>query len=67
VPEFGPTLTIAFPAPHAPPGGHEVRFTVTDRNALTKRPRIASLPTHDEPWDGSISLLRQAMYGDDGR
>jgi transcriptional regulator with XRE-family HTH domain len=28
---------------------------------------IAGLPTHDLPWDGSISLHREDMYGDDGR
>jgi hypothetical protein len=33
----------------------------------TERPRVAELPTHDVPWDGSISLRREDMYGDDGR
>jgi hypothetical protein len=34
---------------------------------LAKRARIAELPTHDVPWDGSISLRREDMYGDNGR
>jgi len=32
-----------------------------------KRARAAELPTHDVPWDGSVSLRREDMYGDDGR
>jgi hypothetical protein len=32
-----------------------------------KRLRISELPTHDIPWDGSISLRRDDMYGDHGR
>ena len=32
-----------------------------------KRPPVANLPTHDVPWDGSVSLQREDMYGDDGR
>jgi hypothetical protein len=32
-----------------------------------KQPRVADLPSHDVPWDGSISLRREDMYGDDGR
>ena len=38
---------------------------------LPQRPekplRVADLPTHDIPWDGSVSLRREDMYGDDGR
>jgi hypothetical protein len=32
-----------------------------------RRLRMHDLPTHDTPWDGSISLRREDMYGDDGR
>ncbi len=32
-----------------------------------KRARFAELPTHDAPWDGSVSLRRENMYDDDGR
>jgi hypothetical protein len=27
---------------------------------------LADLPLHDTPWDGSISLRREDLYGDDG-
>lgn len=47
-----------------PPGEHEATITV----ARSERPfRLADLPSHDTPWDDSISLRRQDMYGDDGR
>jgi hypothetical protein len=29
--------------------------------------RVADLPIHDVPWDGSVSLRREDMYGDNGR
>jgi hypothetical protein len=32
-----------------------------------RRADVAELPTHDVPWDGSVSLRRVDMYGDDGR
>jgi hypothetical protein len=32
-----------------------------------KRLRIGELPSHDTPWNGSISLRREDVYGDDGR
>jgi transcriptional regulator with XRE-family HTH domain len=32
-----------------------------------KRIGVAGLRIHDVPWDGSISLHREDMYGDDGR
>ncbi len=50
-----------------PPGEHEVTIIVARPQRAEKRPRIAGLPTHDEPWDGSISLRREDIYGDDGR
>jgi hypothetical protein len=48
-----------------PPGEHEVRITVPLLGG--KRFRLADLPLHDTPWDGSVSLRRADMYGDDGR
>jgi hypothetical protein len=32
-----------------------------------KPARVAELPIHDVPWDGSVSLRRKDMYTDDGR
>jgi len=49
-----------------PPGEHEVTITVA-ASPLRKRFRVADLPLHDTAWDGSISLRRENMYGDDGR
>ncbi len=55
-------------APSAvPPGEHEATITVARLGRPQKRARIADLPTHDIPWDGSISLRREDMYRDDGR
>ena len=50
-----------------PPGEHEVTITVDRPQGIGKRPRVADLPTHEVPWDGSVSLRREDMYGDDGR
>jgi hypothetical protein len=49
-----------------PPGEHEAVIAVASRPALN-RFRLADMPVHDTPWDGSISLGREDMYGDDGR
>jgi hypothetical protein len=54
-------------APAAVPAGeHEATITVS-RSRQVKRARIADLPTHDLPWDGSIPLRREDIYGNDGR
>lgn len=53
-----------------PPGEHEVTITIvplTGRQLPTKKFAIEDLPKHDLPWDDSISLRREDMYGDDGR
>ncbi|HZU91938.1 MAG TPA: hypothetical protein VE993_21980 [Stellaceae bacterium] len=50
-----------------PPGDHEVTITIAPSQRPEQRSRIADLPLHDVPWDGSISLRREDMYGDDGR
>ena len=64
----GPDHRIFGTAPVAvPPGEHEVTITVGQPRCPEKRFRIAELPTHDVPWDGSISLRREDMYGNDGR
>ena len=56
--------------PDVPPGEHEVTITLVPsptREAPPKKFRIEDLPKHDIPWDDSISLRREDMYGDDGR
>jgi hypothetical protein len=59
---------ISGTAPAAvPPGEHEVTITVDRPQGAGKRARVAQLPTHDVPWDGSVSLRREDIYGDDGR
>ncbi len=47
-----------------PAGDYEAAVTVA-----LPRPRrsVLDLPVHDGPWDDSISLRREDMYGDDGR
>jgi hypothetical protein len=63
----GPDHRISGTAPNeVPPGEHDVVITVVAKPRL-KRFQLADMPVHDTPWDGSISLSRQDMYGDDGR
>jgi len=50
-----------------PAGEHQATISVTAPAQTAKRRRIADLPTHRLPWDGSISLRREDMYNDDGR
>jgi hypothetical protein len=64
----GPDHRISGIAPaDVPPGEHEVTITVPRPQRVEKRPRVADLPSHDTPWDGSVSLRRQDMYGNNGR
>ena len=57
-------------SPDVPPGEHEVTITLVP-SARSKPPtrkfNVEDLPKHDAPWDDSISLRREDMYGDDGR
>jgi hypothetical protein len=62
-----PDHRISGTAPAAvPPGEHPATITVTRPPPSGKRAKIADLPIHDIPWDGSISLRREDMYTDDG-
>ncbi len=49
----------------------EYKAEVTLRDASLRRPgkpfTMEDFPIHDGPWDDSISLRREDMYGDDGR
>ena len=65
----GPDHAISGTAPDAvPPGEHEVAFTVAPAASAPKRRlSVKDMPVHDTPWDDSISLRREDMYGDDGR
>ncbi len=49
-----------------PAGEYEAAITAP---ATAPKPRrsVLDLPVHDGPWDDSISLRREDMYGDDGR
>jgi len=44
-------------------------YTATITLPETSRPRrsVLDLPVHHGPWDDSLSLRREDMYGDDGR
>ncbi len=53
--------------PDVPPGEHEVTITVAQPQLPQKRFRVTELPSHDTPWDDSVSLRREDMYDDDGR
>lgn len=64
---IGPDCRISSTAPaELPPGDHEATINVAV-SPLAKRLRLADLAVHDTPWDGSVSLRRVDMYGDDGR
>jgi hypothetical protein len=60
------TITGIAP-PDVPPGEHVATITISPPPIPEKRSRVADLPVHDIPWDGSISLRREDMYADDGR
>ena len=49
-----------------PAGEYEAAITAP---ATTPKPRrsVLDLPVHHGPWDDSLSLRREDMYGDDGR
>lgn len=49
-----------------PPGEHEVVITIAERRP-TPEFKWEDFPVHDLPWDDSVSLRREDMYGDDGR
>ena len=57
-------------APPEVPGEHEAMITLAPspaRQMPSKTFSVEDLPSHDIPWDDSISLRREDMYGDDGR
>ena len=47
-----------------PAGEYEAVITRTDARPSRS---VLELPVHDGPWDDSISLRREDIYGDDGR
>lgn len=66
--QVGPDHTITGVAPpEVPAGEHVATITVSPPPVPENVARVADLPVHDTPWDGSISLRREDMYGDDGR
>ena len=66
--QVGPDHTITGIAPpDVPPGEHVATIIISMPQIPQKPSRVADLPVHDIPWDGSISLRREDMYGDDGR
>ena len=66
--QVGPDHTITGVAPpDVPPGEYVATITISTPPIPQKPSRVAGLPVHDIPWDGSISLRREDMYGDDGR
>ena len=60
--------TISGRAPDGlPPGEHVVTLSVAPLKRPGKPFTMENFPIHDGPWDDSISLRREDMYGDDGR
>jgi hypothetical protein len=60
------TLTGRVP-PGTPAGDHEATILIRDWAVAPKGLNLADMPSHVEPWDGSISLRREDMYRDNGR
>jgi len=61
--------TISGIAPaELPAGEHEVIVSLGPAVTPPTKPfRMADFPVDNGPWDDSISLRREDMYGDDGR
>ena len=63
------SITGQAPAGQVAPGEHVATITLVD--APLRRPgkpfTMKDFPIDDGPWDDSISLRREDMYGDDGR
>jgi hypothetical protein len=55
--------------PEVPAGEHEVTITLPPppRQMPAKKFSVKDLPSHDIPWDDSISLRREDLYADDDR
>jgi transcriptional regulator with XRE-family HTH domain len=69
--KVGPPVIVAWDKGRRPIAG-VIRLSADDFSPARpqrpeKRLRVADLPIHDIPWDGSISLRRKDMYNDDGR
>lgn len=63
-----PDHTISGIAPaELPAGEHEVVLSTEPAPRQRKPFRYEGFPIDDRPWDDSISLRREDMYGDDGR
>jgi hypothetical protein len=58
--------TIEAKAPGLPVGEHEA-VIIVEAQTPTPKIRWEDFPVHDTPWDDSVSLRREDMYGDDGR
>jgi hypothetical protein len=50
-----------------PPGEHEAVIVVAESPTPAARFTLKGFPIHSEPWDDSVSLRREDMYGADGR
>jgi hypothetical protein len=60
------SITGAAPA-SLPPGPHEVVLQGPYVTAPAVPFRAADIPTDSGPWDDSVSLRREDIYGDAGR
>ncbi len=70
------TVALDGTASSWPPPGHlllgEHDATITVETAALTPPgsktfMMEGFPSHNVPWDGSISLHREDMYGDEGK
>jgi hypothetical protein len=56
----------AISIPEKLPAG-DYTATIEVQESRPPRRSVLELPLHHGPWDDSISLRREDMYGDDGR
>jgi hypothetical protein len=59
--------TIEAKVPGMLPAGQHEAVIVVEGERPRRTFRIDDLPVDSGPWDDSVSLRREDMYGDDGR
>lgn len=64
------TISGQTPAGQLPPGEHDAEITIAmaaQRPPKGKPFTMDGFPSHDVPWDDSVSLSREFLYDGEGR
>ena len=62
-----PDVTLSGRVPAGTPAGEHDATIIIGDVMTPKRFSLADLPRCDVPWDGSVSLRREDIYGNDSR